>query len=384
MAFLYTWGYLFLYRPGANAIKCLTFGRYVLQPLFSTCSPPSAVMVLALLFGFTLVAINCGSLRFAARWQQLFTAISLVGLATLAALGIWTLCRGKVEHLYDPFEGTSSNVADVILGWYSGIFAFVGYNALNFVTEDVKNPAKTLPRAIYLSLAIVSVLYLLVNLAYFTVLGKDGVMASSAVAVTFGSALLGPASWIITIFIVASNTGSFNSAVLTSSRLALVGARSGHLPQVLSLVTAESRSPITAVIVHGILVAFLVAVVDLYSLLKNIMFMNSLFDGLCVAGLLYLRHKRPDLHRPLKVPYIFPLVFCLLSLVIVAVPLLYRPQKCALSLALLLSTGLPYYFFNWYTRRHSIHLRVTYHLTAIVQKLFKAVNCRLEDETDTE
>ncbi|PIO54884.1 hypothetical protein TELCIR_23741, partial [Teladorsagia circumcincta] len=76
--------------------------------------------------------------------------------------------------------------------FYSGVFSFAGYSYLNFVTEELKDPYRNLPRAIYISLPAVTLIYMLVNMAYFAVLSVDEILESDAVAVTFAKRVMGP------------------------------------------------------------------------------------------------------------------------------------------------------------------------------------------------
>ena len=80
-------------------------------------------------------------------------------------------------------ENSQFGPGQLALAFYSGLFSYAGWNYLNFVTEELKDPNKNLPRAIYISLPLVTVIYLLANVAYFAVLTPLEIESSNAVAV---------------------------------------------------------------------------------------------------------------------------------------------------------------------------------------------------------
>jgi len=91
------------------------------------------------------------------------------------------LCVGRVENF--TWDGTQDDNTKIALSFYSGLFAYNGWNYLNFVIEELQDPVKNLPRAIAISCVLVTVVYVLANVAFYTTLNVPEVLGSEAVAV---------------------------------------------------------------------------------------------------------------------------------------------------------------------------------------------------------
>lgn len=113
---------------------------------------------------------------------------------------------------------TKENKVNAICN-FQAYWAFTGYSTLSQVVEEVKQPlVKTVPMAISIAMVIVTVLYLLANLAYIIVLSPTEMVASSAVAVTYGAKITFVLFYIMPVFVTLSSFGTVNSNIMSSSR----------------------------------------------------------------------------------------------------------------------------------------------------------------------
>lgn len=134
-----------------------------------------------------------------------------------------------------------------------------------------------------------------------------------------------------------------NGGVFAVSRLFYVASREGHLPEILSMIHVRKHTPLPAVIVLHPLTMIMLFSGDLYSLLNFLSFARWLFIGLAVAGLIYLRYKRPEMHRPFKVPLFIPALFSFTCLFMVALSLYSDPFSTGIGFIITL-TGVPAYY----------------------------------------
>jgi solute carrier family 7 (L-type amino acid transporter), member 5 len=141
--FLFVWAQLILIIPTANAVAALTFADYILKPVYTTCETPLIPRVLLAACAVLLLTfINCVSVKWTARIQNVFTAGKVIALIVIIVMGAYCLVMGRVENFRAPFEGTSTNPGHIALAFYSGLFSYAGWNYLNFVVEEIKEPLK--------------------------------------------------------------------------------------------------------------------------------------------------------------------------------------------------------------------------------------------------
>ncbi|RLU20165.1 hypothetical protein DMN91_006772 [Ooceraea biroi] len=380
-AFLYLWAANLIFVPTTNAIMGLTFAQYVLQPFFPNCTiPDGSVRLIAALSICLLTFLNCYDVKETSKIQNVFMFAKVGALVIIIIAGLVWLAMGHTENFVDSFKNTTTNPGKIAVAFYSGIFSYSGWNYLNFMTEELKNPYVNLPRAIYISLPLVTLIYVMANVAYLAVLTPTAMIASDAIAVTFGNQLLGYLAWTIPLMVAVSALGGLSVHIMTSSRMCFVGARNGHFPSMLSHINMSRLTPTPALVFLCILSLVMLCTTDIFVLITYCSIVESFFIMVSVGGMLMLRFKRPNMERPIKVPLWIPIVFVSLCAFLVVVPCFSRPFEVIMGL-LITASGIPAYLLGIAWKNKPLwYQKINIKVTLTVQKLF--LSAREERELD--
>ncbi|KAK4302863.1 hypothetical protein Pmani_025088 [Petrolisthes manimaculis] len=372
-SFLFLWDANLIFVPTTNAIMGLTFAKYVIQPFFPGCEmPEAAIRLIAALAICFLTFINCWNVRLTTKLQDFFMVTKIGALLIIILAGMVYLCMGHTSNFDNAFKGTSTEPGQIAVSFYSGIFSYAGWNYLNFMTEELQNPFVNLPRAIYISLPLVTLVYVLANIGYLAVLTPTDMLASDAIATTFADRLVSSGNWVMPLLVALSAFGGLSVHIMTSSRLCFVGARQGHFPDCLSLISTKCNTPMSSLVFLGVLSLVYLCTTDIYMLIEYSSFVESMFILCSIAGLLYLRWKCPDMERPIKINIIIPILFLLICGFLVFLPLYVRPFEVGMGL-LITASGIPVYFLFIYINKPPAIKRVLRNLTVTTQNLFMSV-----------
>ncbi|XP_013004590.1 b(0,+)-type amino acid transporter 1-like isoform X2 [Cavia porcellus] len=271
-AYLFSWVVMMVMKPSSLSIICLTFSEYVCAAFYSGCEPPKVVIkCLAAAAILLIITVNALSVRLGRYVQNFFTAAKMVIVAIIIIGGLVFLAQGNVKNFENSFAGTPPSVGGIGLAFYNGLWAYNGWNQLNYVTEELRNPCRNLPLAIIIGIPLVTVCYILMNVSYFTVMTPTELLQSQAVAVTFGDRVLYPASWIVPLFVAFSTIGAANGSCFTAGRIIYVAGREGHMLRVLSYISVRRLTPAPAIIFYvPIFIPILVTLVSVFLVLAPI------------------------------------------------------------------------------------------------------------------
>uniref|UniRef100_A0A673UWK1 Solute carrier family 7 member 13 n=1 Tax=Suricata suricatta TaxID=37032 RepID=A0A673UWK1_SURSU len=344
ISFLNLWTSLFL-MPGLAASQVLLLAEYSIEPFYPSCSAPKLpkkCLVLAVLW--TVGILNSRGVK-EVTWLQtasLVLKMAILGLISLS--GVVLLVKGRkenVERFQNSFDTEFPEASEFIEAIFQGYFAISGGECLTCIAGELKKPRKTIPRCIFTVLPLVTIIYLLVHISYLTVLTPREILSSDAVAITWTDRVIPSLTWVIPFSISASIFSNLLVNVFQSSRVTYVG-QEGQLPLLFNMLNIHS-SPFISVLVFVTMTSIPIVTTNLIDLISYLYFVVFIWSVLSMIRILKLRYQEPNLPRPYKVFFPFPLVTMAISLCLVLVPLVKSPHMHYIYVCLFVLSGLLFY-----------------------------------------
>ena len=349
-AFLFGWAELLIIRPGAYGAIGITASAYALrtiglEPAASFAGlPVRGDQALGAVFILIVAAVNYHGIRRGAILQNLSTAFKVGALVALVFLGFAIgqgMGMGPMLAQRAPIA-----VSPFLLAMVSILWAYDGWADLAFVGGEVRDPQRTLPRALVIGTSIVVVLYLAANLVYLYLIPIAEMKQAELVAADVAELLIGPAGIVAVSAAVAVSTfGTLNGSMMTAPRIFFAMADDGLFPKAIARVDEKTGAPTAAILLAAVLGMIFVLIRTFTELADQFVIGIWPFYALAVAAVFMLRRKRPDLERPyLTVGYpVVPLLFLFASLFLLGNYLVSQPAAFAVDIGVIL-TGLPVYY----------------------------------------
>ena len=301
-AFLYGWMALLSIASGAIAAVAMGFAGYLAR--FVDLAPVGGPIGVAAATIVLLSLTNVLGIRPGAALQNLLTGAKILALSALVVGGLALWVRmGAPLPVPDAPPPRESLVAGFAAAFVAVLFTIGGWQQMNMVAGEIRDPERTIPRALLIGILIVVAIYLGANAVYLRALGRDGLAASAAVAADAASRMVGPAgATFISISAMISILGFVNVAILANSRLPYALARDGVFFEAVGRVHPRFGTPHVAILLCGgwALVLLFATKGAIGSLLSGVVFADWIFFGLGAASVFALRRRMPTARRPYK------------------------------------------------------------------------------------
>lgn len=339
-AFLYGWTFM-LVNPAMWAGVSLIFAEYLGQ-LITLDDYARRGVAAALICGATL-----------ANYRSVWLAVSIQNLATvakaLALLGVGVVIFWFGSGLNGAFSTAATQAmptaSSLGLALVGVLYAYDGVANFCALSGEVRDPGRTLPRALTVGVLAVMALYLLMNAAYLYALPIDIIATSNLVAADAMMQVAGPiAAGVVAALIMMMTGGTVTAVALSDPRVFYAMANDGLFFRKIGAVHTRFDTPHVAVLISGAIAVLYVSLHKFEELAAIFVLGLWPFYALCVLGVILLRFKRPDLPRPYRIPGYpwVPLIFIASSLLVLVNSLIAQPRITLIDVAITCS-GIPVY-----------------------------------------
>ena len=366
--YLFDWTSILILKPGTVALMLRSFSLTVSSVLDNKETLEMYVKTLSCVGCVAVTALSAYSHRWSNRILGVLTWSKVIALGLIISGGFMfflladpSIFRNNI--LDSPFAPTeevteSPNLikffGKLVVALCAGLWGFEGWNNLNIVSGDLKNPKRNLPLSIWICVGLVLGLYLATLLGYYCVIPGKTFMHNDAVGLIFGETVVKALisekyAWIgavvLSISIMGSTFSAALSSMVTSTEIIVLSANKGNIPSLFGVIDSKTNTAFNAYVLQGTL-SVLLAMIFSEGLITLYTFPTWIFYTLCAIVLVRLRRTEPNLERPYRVWITTPILF-LFSCAALIISLTYEKIYEVLICFGVISAGIPFYI--WFT-----------------------------------
>jgi basic amino acid/polyamine antiporter, APA family len=351
VAFMYGWMAFLVMDPGLTALLAVgmaTYAGYVLE------LSPWGVKILAIVAIFAVALINIRGVRLGGGFVRIMAFLKL-GLLALVFLWGVGFQLGDWSN-FTPFiarRASSTPLVGALAGGLIGaFFSFAGWWDLGKLAGEVKNPGRTLPRALTYGVIIVTAVYVLTSFNFVYLIPPGKVTSGETFAAQAGEVLFGRAGGLIfSVIVVVAVLGSLAAVVMSAPRVYFAMARDGVFFPSVAMLHKRYETPARAIALQAVLASVLVAAGSFKEILSYFVFVVVLFVAFTVAALFKFRREDSSGIRYLTPGYpLTPVIFLVMIVCLLFLLGSDDPKHSFLGVAVV-ALGLPVYLFLFRNKR---------------------------------
>jgi APA family basic amino acid/polyamine antiporter len=362
--FLYAWTWFVIAKPASIATLATGFvrvlGNFHAFSFFGDNFLPSPFPVtygqlVAVAAAMLMSILNYIGVKKAGDFQLVFTFLKVGIILGIVVIGL-SYSGGSWQNFAGSFTGARGGMAGFMAALVAALWAYDGWNDLNMVSGEIRDPERNIPRALIFGVALVGVLYMLLNAAVQYVLSAEAIAASprpasDAMAVVLGSLGAG----LVSAGMALSMLVAMNGTIMSGARVPFAVARDRYFFSALADVHPRFRTPSVALVVQGVLAIILLLLGGSFRQFFSLaIFSEWLFYMIAASTVFVFRWREPQAVRPYRVwgyPVV-PILFVLASARVLYFTFRDTYPNSAIG-SLVILAGIP--VFYGFARRRSAH-----------------------------
>lgn len=315
----------------------------------NSIGPDALNKILAIVIILVFTFIHYRGVVFGTTIQNWLTVLKIVLIVVLVAAG-FTVGHGSIENLSGGglFTGEFRGWKPIGLSLMFIMFAYSGWNAATYIGSEIRNPAQTIPRSLFIATGIVLVLYFLLNLFFVYAIPPEKIMDEPEIGgLAAGLAFGRTAETVVSLLISFALFSSLSAFVILGPRVYYAMARQGYFFKFAAKIHPRFEVPYVSVLLQGSLAVIMVLSGTFEQILVYMGFSLGIFPIIAVLGIFKLRQSRKSVLKLPGYPYV-QIVFIAAGILMLVLSFLERPHESLIAIVTALS-GIP--FFYWFKKK---------------------------------
>jgi basic amino acid/polyamine antiporter, APA family len=338
-AFLYGWMVLLVLDPGLTAIFGVGLASYAgyltdISPLGKQILAIAAVVIVGLL-NISGAKIGAGFLK----------VLTILKVGTLFFIIIYGFVGGFGDwNNFTPFFAVPTDTFGALAGGIVGaFFAFAGWWEVTRVAEEIENPEKNLPKALFIGVVGLTIIYILTSAVFFYLVPVAQVTSDETFAAQAGEALFGKiGGMIFAVIVIVSVLGTLVAYLMVSPRVYFAMARDGLFFKTFGELHPRFGTPHKATLIQMTLASLLILSGSFEQILSYFFFVVVLFIAVIVAGIFKIHQREFAGYKTFLYP-LTPIFFLTITTIVLFFILMRNPLQTFLGVGVVL-LGIPVYY----------------------------------------